>query len=92
MSEPDNWKSKVYNGPTSAAVTTESGNGITNNRPYISLTSFFGGSKDKNTPTTEQYRNCVDSSIGQRQRQIDTTAGSTSGIFGSTAATITTSK
>jgi hypothetical protein len=34
MSDLDNWKSKVYNGSTSATVTTKSGNGMTNNRPF----------------------------------------------------------
>jgi hypothetical protein len=33
MSELDNWKSKVYNGSTTATVTTKSGCGMTNNRP-----------------------------------------------------------
>jgi hypothetical protein len=36
VSEPDNWKSKIYNGSTPATVTTKSGPGITNNRPFVS--------------------------------------------------------
>ncbi len=41
MSEPDNWKSKVYNGPTSATVTTKSGNGMAKNRPYVPRASLL---------------------------------------------------
>lgn len=88
MTEPDNWKSKIYNGHASATVTTKSGNGMTNNRPYVSRSSFIGAARDNITPTASQYENCINNSITQRQRYLDTTANSTSGIFGSTAATI----
>ena len=37
VANPDNWKSKVYNGSTSATVTTKSGNGMTNNRPFVTM-------------------------------------------------------
>lgn len=89
MTEPDNWKSKIYNGHASAIVTTKSGNGMTNNRPYVSRASFIGAARDNITPTASQYENCINTSITQRQRYLDTTTNSTSGIFGSTAATIT---
>jgi hypothetical protein len=88
ISEVDNWKSKVYNGSTSAVVTTKSGNGMTNNRPFVPQSSFYGGSSDNNTPSANQYQNCVNSSIPKRHRYIDTSAGGTSGIFGSSAASI----
>jgi hypothetical protein len=51
MSEPDNWKSKIYNGSTSATVTTKLGNGTTNNRPYVSRASFIGASRNNVTST-----------------------------------------
>ena len=35
VTKPDNWKSKVYNGSTTATVTAKSGNGMTNNRPFV---------------------------------------------------------
>ncbi len=85
MSEPDNWKSKFYNGSTSAIVTNESGNVMTNNRPYVSRVSFIGAARIATGP---QYENCINTSITQRQRYLDTAANSTSGIFGTTAATI----
>ena len=34
FTKPDNWKSKVYNGSTSATVTTKSGN---DNRPFVPI-------------------------------------------------------
>jgi hypothetical protein len=56
---------------------------MTNNRPYVSSASFIV------TPTGPQYENCINTSITQRQRDLDTTANSASGIFGgSTVATI----
>jgi hypothetical protein len=88
ISEPDNWKSKVYNGSVSASVTTKSGNGMTNNRPFVPQATYYGG-KDNATPTTAQFDRCVNTAIQQRLgRYTDTTAGSTNGMFGSTAATI----
>jgi hypothetical protein len=89
MTEPDNWKSKVYNGSTSATVTNKSGNGMTNNRPFVPTASFSGGARDNNTLTTAQFDKCVNTSIQHRLgRYTDTTAGNTSGMFGNTAAFI----
>ena len=90
MTEPDNWKSKIYNAATStAAITNKSGNGMTNNRPFVPTASFSGGAKDNNTLTTSQFDKCVNTSIQHRLgRYTDTTAGNVSGLFGSTTATI----
>ena len=66
ITEPDNWKSKIYNGSTSAAVTNKSGNGMTNNRPFVPAASFSGGAKDNNTLTTAQFDKCVNTSIQHR--------------------------
>ena len=90
MTEPDNWKSKIYNAATATAiVSNKSGNGMTNNRPFVPTTSFSGGTKDNNTLTTSQFSKCVNTSIQQRLgRYTDTTAGNVSGLFGATAATI----
>ena len=89
MTEPDNWKSKVYNGSTSATVTNKSGNGMTNNRPFVPAASFSGGAKDNNTLTASQFDKCVNTSIQHRLgRYTDTTAGNTTGIFGTSAAFI----
>ena len=89
ITEPDNWKSKIYNGSTSAAVTNKSGNGMTNNRPFVPASSFSGGAKDNNTLTASQFDKCVNTSIQHRLgRYTDTTAGNTSGMFGNTAAFI----
>jgi hypothetical protein len=89
MSEPDNWKSKVYNGSTSATVTTKSGPGMTNNRPFVSQASYLGGSKDNSTLTTNQFDRCVNTGIQQRiGRYTDTTAANVNGLFGTTAASI----
>ncbi len=51
ISEPDNWKSKIYNGFVSASVTTKSGYGMTNNRPFVPQATYYGG-KDNATPAT----------------------------------------
>jgi hypothetical protein len=89
MTEPDNWKSKIYNGSTSASVTTKSGNGMTNNRPFVGQASYIGGAKDNTTCTTAQFDKCLNTAIQQRTgRYADTAAGNTSGLFGSTTATI----
>ena len=89
MTEPDNWKSKIYNGSTSATITNRSGNGMTNNRPFVPTASFSGGARDNNTLTTNQFDRCVNTSIQHRLgRYTDTTAGNTSGIFGNTTAFI----
>jgi hypothetical protein len=59
MTEPDNWKSKVYNGSTSATITNKSGNGMTNNRPFVPQASYVGGYKDNTTCTSNQFDKCV---------------------------------
>ena len=89
ITKPDNWKSKIYNGSTSATVTTKSGNGMTNNRPFVPTASFSGGAKDNNTLTSNQFDKVVNTSIQSRLgRYTDTTAGSVNGFFGSNAASI----
>ena len=76
MTETDNWKSKIYNGSTSATVTNKSGNGMTNNRPFVPAASFSGGAKDNNTLTSNEFDKCVNTSIQHRLgRYTDTTAG-----------------
>lgn len=87
MTEPDNWKSKVYNGSTTAAVTTKSGNGMTNNRPFVPQASYLGGWKDNTTSTATQFDKCVNNSIQQRLgRYVDTSGGSGNGLYGTTTA------
>lgn len=89
MTEPDNWKSKIYNGSTTATVTNKSGNGMTNNRPFVPTASFSGGARDNNTLTASQFDKCVNTSIQHRLgRYTDTTAGNTTGMFGNSAAFI----
>lgn len=89
MSEPDNWKSKVYNGSTTATITNKSGNGMTNNRPFHSQANYYGGDRNNTTLTANQYDNCLNTGIQQRLgRYMDTTAGNVNGIYGATAATI----
>lgn len=89
MSEPDNWKSKTYNGSTGASITTKSGNGMTNNRPFVPQASYLGGWRDNTTCTTAQFDKCVNTGIQQRLgRYTDTTAGSTNGLYGTTTAFI----
>ena len=89
MSEPDNWKSKVYNGSTSATITNKSGNGMTNNRPFVPAASFSGGAKDNNTLTANQFDKVVNTSLQSRLgRYTDTTAGSVNGFYGNTSAFI----
>jgi len=87
MYEPDNWKSKVYNGSTSATVTNKSGNGMTNNRPFVPQASYLGGNKDNTTCTANQFDKCINSSLQQRiGRFEDTTAANVNGFFGNSAA------
>ena len=89
MTEPDNWKSKIYNASTSATITNKSGNGMTNNRPFVPTASFSGGAKDNNTLTTNQFDKVVNTSLQSRLgRYTDTTAGNVNGFFGTTAAFI----
>lgn len=87
MTEPDNWKSKIYNGSTSATITAKSGNGMTNNRPFVSQASYLGGWRDNTTSTATQFSACVNTGIQQRLgRYTDTTAGTGNGLFGTTTA------
>ena len=87
MYEPDNWKSKIYNGSTTATVTNKSGNGMTNNRPFVPQTSYVGGHKDNTTCTANQFDKCINLSLQQRVGRFeDTTAGNVNGFFGTTAA------
>lgn len=87
ITDVDNWKSKIYNGSTSAAVTTKSGNGMTNNRPFTPQATTGGA--DNVCSTTGQFDRVVNTSIQKRLgRYQDTTAGGTSGIFGNTSAFI----
>ena len=83
MSEPDNWKSKIYNGSNLATITTKSGNGMTNNRPFVPTASFSGGAKDNNTLTANQFDKVVNTALQSRLgRYTDTTAGSVNGFYG----------
>jgi len=90
MSDLDNWKSKVYNGSTTATVTNKSGNGMTNNRPFTPQATV-GGASDSISCTSNQFDRVVNTGIQKRLgRYMDTTAGNVNGMFGSTAATIAT--
>jgi hypothetical protein len=87
ISDLDNWKSKVYNGSTTATVTTKSGNGMTNNRPFTPQATTGGG--DSVCCTGNQYDRIVNTGIQKRLgRYIDTTAANVNGMFGTTTATI----
>jgi hypothetical protein len=87
MSELDNWKSKIYNGSTSATVTTKSGNGMTNNRPFNIQANAGGG--DSVCSTANQFDRVVNTGIQKRLgRYQDTTAAANNGIFGTSEAFI----
>ncbi len=89
MTEVDNWKSKVYNAASGGTVTTKSGNGMTNNRPFHSVASYAGGTKDNTTCTASQFDNCQNTGIQQRLgRYLDVSGANTTGIYGTTAYTI----
>ena len=91
ITELDNWKSKVYNGSTSAVVKTASGNGMTNNRPFTPA-STVGGVKDQISSSTIQNSRVVNTSIQKKLgRYIDTTTTGASGMkfFGNSGAFIT---
>ena len=92
ITKPDNWKSKVYNGSTSATITTKSGNGMTNNRPFVTTISGFGGGgvAVNNTCTSLQYASCVNDAIGYRLGRYTDTTGNQNGFYGTTAASIAT--
>jgi hypothetical protein len=89
ISKPDNWKSKVYNGSTSAYTKTKSGNGMTNNRPFVP-TSTNGGLPINNTCTSTQFSTCVNDAIGYRLGRYTDTTANQNGFYGTTAATIAT--
>jgi hypothetical protein len=87
MTDVDNWKSKIYNGSTTAIVTNKSGNGMTNNRPFTPQAAPNGA--DNICCTSGQYDRTVNTAIQKRLgRYQDTTAGAVSGIFGNGAAFI----
>lgn len=89
ITDVDNWKSKIYNGSTSATVTNKSGNGMTNNRPFTPQATTGGG--DSVCSTANQFDRVVNTSIQKRLgRYQDTTAGTNNGLFGNTAAFIST--
>ena len=91
VTKPDNWKSKIYNAQSGSIVTTKSGNGMTNNRPFIA-TGGSGGLPINNTNTPLQYSNCVNDSIGYRLgRYVDTTANQ-NGFYGNDSYHIATLK
>lgn len=88
ISDLDSAKSKVYNGSTTASVTTKSGNGMTNNRPFVD-TATVGGLGDNITCTANQYANINNSGLQKRLgRYVDTTAANVNGMFGTTEAFI----
>ena len=90
MTDIDNWKSKVYNASTSATVTTKSGNGMTNNRPFIDV-STVGGVADNICSTANQFDRIANNGIQKRLgRYTDTTSGNVNGIFGTSSANIAT--
>ncbi len=89
VSEPDNGKSKGYTRSTSAAVTTKSSNGMTNNCPLQPQSTYIGAGKDNTTCTTAQFDKCNNTGIRHRLcRDVDTAAESTNGLFGATSVTI----
>jgi hypothetical protein len=86
-SELDNWKSKVYNGSTSATVANRRGNGMTNNRPFTPQATTGGA--DSVCSTASQFDRVINTGLQKRLgRYQDTTAGATNGIFGNSAAFI----
>ena len=89
VTKPDNWKSKIYNGSTTATVTTKSGNGMTNNRPFVT-NGTSGGIAINNTTTTTQFSSCVNDAIGYRLGRYTDTTANQNGFYGNTAASIAT--
>jgi len=88
ISELDNAKSKVYNGSTTATVTTKSGNGMTNNRPFTEV-AVVGGAGDSITCTANQFANVANTGLQKRLgRYTDTTAANVNGMFGTGTAFI----
>jgi hypothetical protein len=62
---------------------------MTNHRPYVSKISCIYAAKNNTTYTTAQFYGHVNTGTQQRNgRYVDTNAGNTSGLFGSTTATI----
>ena len=89
ITTPDNWKSKVFNGSTTASVTNKSGNGMTNNRPFVSV-GTNGGFKDNITCTQTQFANCVNSSLGYRLGRYTDTTSTNNNFYGTTNSNIVT--
>lgn len=90
ISELDSAKSKVYNGSTTATVTTKSGNGMTNNRPFTEV-AVVGGLGDNITCTSNQFANVVNTGLQKRLgRYVDTTAANVNGMYGNSQAFIST--
>jgi hypothetical protein len=88
ISELDSAKSKVYNGSTTATVTTKSGNGMTNNRPFTEV-AVVGGASDNITCTANQFANIANTGLQKRLgRYADTTAANVNGMFGNGTAFI----
>lgn len=88
ISELDSAKSKVYNGSTTATVTTKSGNGMTNNRPFTEV-AVVGGAGDNITCTANQFANIANTGLQKRLgRYTDTTAANVNGMFGTGTAFI----
>jgi len=92
ITKPDNWKSKIYNGSISSTITNKSGNGMTNNRPFVTTTSTFGGGglPVNNTCTSTQFATCVNDSISYRLGRYTDTQANQNGFYGTSAATIAT--
>lgn len=89
ISEVDNWKSKIYNGSTTATVTNKSGNGMTNNRPFTDV-AVVGGAGDNITCTTTQFDKVANTGLQKRLgRYVDTT-NNQNGLFGATTAFVST--
>lgn len=88
ISELDSAKAKVYNGSTTATVTTKSGNGMTNNRPFTEV-AVVGGASDSITCTANQFANVANTGLQKRLgRYADTTAANVNGMFGNGTAFI----
>ena len=71
-------------------MTTKSGNGMTNNRPFIDV-STVGGVADNICSTANQFDRIANNGIQKRLgRYTDTTSGNVNGIFGTSSANIAT--
>ena len=73
----DNPRSVVWN----AGATTASGNGLTNNRPFLPTASF--GNRFQTNIQTSQNKNTINDSISSKiGRYCDTTQGGFNNIYG----------